>query len=145
MVVPEESIRAKIDIEHAAKEAVRIISQAAEVAATRLASAAADATKVVASAASEAVKVTSARTADDHDTLIRIEEQVKGVKGDIKDLKDGTSIKIADHERRIACVELEQGKTSGSSAGRKDTLGWVIGAIMTVITLASFIIPYLAK
>lgn len=42
----------------------------------------------------------------DHDLLITMHEQIKGIKGDIKDLKDGTSTQLADHERRIRRLEL---------------------------------------
>lgn len=139
----DEVSRAKSDIEHSAAEAVRVITQAAEVAATRLASAANEATRVVASAASEAVKVSSVRTSDDHDLLIRIDSQVKDLKEDIKDLKDGTSIKIADHEKRIGCLELWQSTTTGKSQGIKNFWGLIIGGIMALIAVASFIIPHL--
>lgn len=42
----------------------------------------------------------------DHDLLITLHEQVKSIKLDIKDLKDGTSVKIADHEARIRRLEF---------------------------------------
>ena len=41
----------------------------------------------------------------DHDLLITMHEQIKGIKGDIKDLKDGTSTKLTDHENRIRGLE----------------------------------------
>lgn len=139
----DDAIKAKIDIEHSVVEAVRVISQAADTAAVRLASAVNEATRVVANAASEAIKVSSARTADDHDLLIKIDTQVKGLKDDIKDLKDGTSIKIAEHEKRIACLELAQSLTSGTNQGIKNVWGWIFGGIMTLIAIASFILPRL--
>ena len=37
----------------------------------------------------------------DHDLLITMHEQIKGIKADIKELKDGTSIQLHDHETRI--------------------------------------------
>ncbi len=42
----------------------------------------------------------------DHDLLITMHEQIKGIKADIRDLKDGTSTKLADHELRIRRLEL---------------------------------------
>lgn len=42
----------------------------------------------------------------DHDLLVTMHEQIKGIKGDIKDLKEGTSAKIADHEARLRRLEL---------------------------------------
>ena len=42
----------------------------------------------------------------DHDLLITMHEQIKGIKADIKDLKDGTSTTLTDHENRIRRLEL---------------------------------------
>ncbi len=41
----------------------------------------------------------------DHDLLITLHEQVKGIRSDIKDLTEGTSYKITDHELRIRRLE----------------------------------------
>lgn len=41
----------------------------------------------------------------DHDLLITMHEQIKGIKGDIKDLKDGTATTLSDHENRIRAQE----------------------------------------
>ncbi len=41
----------------------------------------------------------------DHDLLITMHEQIKGIKEDIKDLKDGTSAKLNDHETRLRANE----------------------------------------
>ena len=38
---------------------------------------------------------------NDHDLLITVHEQIKNVRSDIKELKDGTGAKLADHEARI--------------------------------------------
>lgn len=43
---------------------------------------------------------------NDHDLLVTMHEQIKGIKNDIKDLKDGTSTKLSDHESRIRRLEL---------------------------------------
>lgn len=43
---------------------------------------------------------------NDHDLIITIHEQIKNVRLDIKDMKDGTSEKMADHETRIRRLEL---------------------------------------
>ena len=42
---------------------------------------------------------------NDHDLLVTMHEQIKGIKIDIKDLKDGTSTKLSDHESRIRRLE----------------------------------------
>ena len=94
MALPNQT---KAEIEHAASEAVRVIGQAAE-----------QASRVVANAAAEAVKVANVRGSDDHDMLVRIDEQLKGVKSDILNLSTGVSAKIEDHEKRI--FDLEKGK-----------------------------------
>lgn len=38
---------------------------------------------------------------NDHDILVAMNEQIKQVRHDIQDLKDGTSVKINDHEVRL--------------------------------------------
>lgn len=43
---------------------------------------------------------------NDHDLLVTMHEQMKGIKDDIKDLKDGHNEKLADHEGRIRRLEL---------------------------------------
>lgn len=43
---------------------------------------------------------------NDHDLLVTMHEQIKGIKQDIKDLKDGHSEKITDHEIRLRRVEM---------------------------------------
>lgn len=89
----------KIDIEHAASEAVRVIAKAAE-----------EAAKVVANAAAESVKVVNVKTGDDHDLLIELKTRMEGLKTDIEGLKNGTSTQIADHETRINSLESSKTK-----------------------------------
>lgn len=65
----------------------------------------------------------------DHDLLITMHEQIKGIKADIKDLKDGTSAKLTDHEDRIRT--LEQNMTRVLTWG---TIGLVaLGIIQFII------------
>ena len=45
------------------------------------------------------------RQNSDHDLLVTLHEQVKQIRVDIKDLKDGTSTTILDHENRIRFIE----------------------------------------
>jgi hypothetical protein len=84
----------KMEIERAASNAVEVIAKAAS-----------EAAKVVADAAAVSVKVLSIKNADDHDLLIELKTRMEGLKIDIKELKDGTSVQIAEHERRIFCLE----------------------------------------
>lgn len=41
----------------------------------------------------------------DHDLLIELRTEVRGMRGDIKDLSDNSTLKIADHEVRLRRVE----------------------------------------
>jgi hypothetical protein len=97
----------KIDIERAAADAVKIISDAAAVASKGVASAAFDAAKVVAEAAAVSVKVLSVKNADDHDLLIELKTLMGVLKDDIKDLKTGVSVQLADHESRVKRLETK--------------------------------------
>jgi hypothetical protein len=106
---------AKINIELAAEQAVAVIANAADAAA-----------KVISSSAAEAVKVVNTQNSLDHDLLIRIETRMESLRTDIKELKDGTTCKIDDHEARIQKIEK---KVSGYVI----TLSLYSGAIATLI------------
>ena len=43
---------------------------------------------------------------NDHDLIITIHEQIKNVRQDIKDLKEGHNEKLMDHEVRLRRLEL---------------------------------------
>lgn len=51
----------------------------------------------------------------DHDLLVTLHEQIKGVREDIKEIKDGTSEKLSDHEMRLRRIELWGGIAIGFS------------------------------
>jgi hypothetical protein len=97
----EKKLNTSLKVENAASEALRTIATAAT-----------EATKVVASAAAEAAKVINAKGAIDHDLLIELKTRMESLKDDIKDLKDGTTVKIADHETRLFALESSKGKQS---------------------------------
>jgi hypothetical protein len=42
---------------------------------------------------------------NDHDILITLVAEVKGLREDIKEIKDGTTLKISDHETRLRRLE----------------------------------------
>jgi hypothetical protein len=88
------------------------LADAANLAVTTIASAAAEATKVIAGAAAEASKVVASKGSLDHDLLIELKTRMDSIRDDIKDLKDGTSTKIAEHENRIFALESAKGKQS---------------------------------
>lgn len=84
----------KDEIRDAANEAKTIIAQAAELAA-----------KAIADAAAISVKVLRVKNADDHDLLIELKTRMEGLREDIKDLHDNVSLRLDDHEKRIASLE----------------------------------------
>lgn len=141
------------DLKSAAQEAIKVIAQATETAAKTLgnatdkatsiiasaaleaskllASAALEASKLIASNAAEAVKVSNKQNGNDHDLLIRLETKMEGLKSDIRDLKDGTNNKIADHEKRLGALE--------SSKTRQNTLMSIgIGLLSLLVGLLLF-------
>lgn len=52
----------------------------------------------------------------DHDLLITLHEQVRGIRDDIKEVKDGIKTSIDDHENRIRGLERKQWALSGAAA-----------------------------
>lgn len=86
------------------------IADAANLAVVTISTAAAEATKVVASAAASAAKLVETRGSMDHDLLIELKTRLEALKNDIKDLKDGTSTQINDHELRITAMEAKGSK-----------------------------------
>lgn len=114
--------QAKMDIENAASQAVKVISAAAG-----------EAAKVVAEAAAVSVKVLSIKNADDHDLLIELKTRMESLRNDIKDLKDNTSTKIDDHEKRIFDLE--------TSKGRQST--FITIGVSILVVLISFIVFHL--
>jgi hypothetical protein len=74
--------------------------------------AASEAGKVVSDAASVAVGVLGSKPAVDHDLLIELRTQLVGLKDDIKDIKTGTSNRIAEHEKRLCDLEGSKSKSA---------------------------------
>ena len=62
----------------------------------------------------------------DHDTLIRLESKVDSLITDIKDLKDGTSQKLTDHETRLRVMEklAEQSQPETNLKKLNDLYQW---------------------
>ena len=50
----------------------------------------------------------------DHDLLVTMHEQIKNLRKEVGEMKDGTSVKIADHEVRIRRLELWGGMAVGA-------------------------------
>lgn len=53
---------------------------------------------------------------NDHDLLITMHEQIKNIRLDIRDLKDGTAAKIEDHEARLRVLEKFKENWTGRNA-----------------------------
>lgn len=74
----------------------------------------------------------------DHDLLIQLHENITlnfaQVKADIKDLKDGTSNQLMDHEGRIRSVEAFKWKLVGINA-----------AISGGIAIAALVIAFFSR
>lgn len=58
----------------------------------------------------------------DHDLLITMHEQIKNVRNDIKDLKDGTGAKLDDHETRLRSLEENRVSSIDFKSTQKDVL-----------------------
>lgn len=85
--------KAKWEVERAAQEAVNVIAASAKQAA-----------QVIADAAASAIELNNKKNADgnsDHDLIIKLDTKMDGLKEDIKNLNDGTTKQINDHETRI--------------------------------------------
>ena len=110
--MPKETNKARWELEKAAGDAVRAISNAAEQAVKTIASAAGEARNVIADNASNAAKLIITKNADgtsDHDSITTLISSVKNIddkftekfadlKNDIRVLSDGTSQRISNLE-----------------------------------------------
>lgn len=105
----------KNEIENSTKEAAKIIADATELAAKAIASAAEIAAKVVANTAAESARTIAIRGADDHDLLIELKTRMEGLKSDIKEIKDGTALKIDNHDQKIDAIEKWQSSLEGEN------------------------------
>ena len=113
----------------------QLLSDAAAEAVHSIAAAAELAKATIANAAAEAVKVTSSRNVDgvvDHDILIELKTKMDDLKDDIKDLKDGTSTQIAQHEIAIKknTLDIQITKTQLKTWGIAISVFW---AVLTLI------------
>ncbi|MEW6126723.1 MAG: hypothetical protein AB1757_06770 [Acidobacteriota bacterium] len=88
-------------------------------------------------------------TQEDHDLLIELRTEVKGMRVDIRDLKDGTTERLTDVERDVD--ELEKNKASKVDLAQTDrrldrvrtTQNLMIGGLIVINVLLPFIIKYL--
>lgn len=95
-------LEAKLEIANDALTAKSLIAQEAEAGLQVVNRAAAEQVKVIANAVAEALKTSGTQGSGDHDLVIKLGEKMDGIKEDIKELKDGTSLKIAKLELDVA-------------------------------------------
>lgn len=65
----------------------------------------------------------------DHDLLITMHEQIKNIRQDIKEIKDGTSDKLNDHEIRLREIEKFKENWTGRNAILAVLIMFFIGLI----------------
>lgn len=112
---------ARIDLENAAAEGLKLISSAASSALKLMAQQASDvlktltdsavAAKVVSELAAVSAKVVDGRMGSDHEDIIEIKGSIRSIEKSLKALEDAEAVKknnptfTGEHERRITCLE----------------------------------------
>jgi len=46
-------------------------------------------------------------SSNDHDLLIELRTEMRGMRGDLKNLSDGVNTRVSDHENRLRIIEKE--------------------------------------
>lgn len=77
-------------------------------------------------------------TNEEHDLLIRIDENLRNLTSEVKDIKDGVKASIADHETRLRRLEETDSRNTG--AFNIIQIGWGLA-----VTIVSIIISYLLR
>lgn len=72
---------------------------------------------------------------NDHDLLIELRTEMKGLRADVRDLKDGTSVTLNDHENRLRHVESQGNRI----------IGIAILSQIILIPLGFFLLNYVMK
>jgi hypothetical protein len=86
---------------------------------------------------------------NDHDMLVELRTEFRGMRDDIKDLKDGTASRLATLEKKTE--ELETHKASKQDVEKIDsrldrvrtTLNYIVGGLIIVNILLPFIFKFL--
>lgn len=122
MATPRTRIDSRLELDRAAADGLRTISNAADSASKVLSQSASDAVrvlseaaaaaaKVVAEAAAVSARVVDSRTGTDHDAILRIEGSIKGMEASVKNIEELHKAEsahpkfTAEVERRIAAQE----------------------------------------
>jgi len=77
----------------------------------------------------------------DHDLLIELRVEMRGVRDDIQKLTDGTSGTLSDHERRIRSLE----DTRQASVGRSGAISWIGGVTYAIIAVVAGLVGSLIQ
>ena len=110
-----------------------------------IATAAAEAVKVIANAAEEARKIIQIKGNNDHDLLIELRTEMRGIKDDIKRLSDGTATKITVLENTKADMNdfcdlrnvVEKHATRIGKLENKISNFWIFNFVKIVFNLCS--------
>ena len=81
----------------------------------------------------------------DHDLLIELRTEMRAARCDIKELKDGISVTINDHESRIRTLEAATNTSLASRQG-SDRATRIWGTVMIVVVgIVEFILARIYK
>ena len=82
---------------------------------------------------------------EDHDLLIELRAEMRAVRADIKELKDGMALTIKDHETRIRYLEETITTTEASKRG-SDNATRIWGTVLIfAVGIAEFILTRIYK
>ena len=111
-------------LEQAVQEAKHVIAEAAG-----------EATRVIAQAAQAAQIVQSKISSEDHDLLIELKTKMIDLKADIRDIKDGVSVKIDNIEKCMLCLPTEYVAKDDFTFWRNILAGSMIATIFVAVIL----------
>jgi len=70
---------------------------------------------------------------NDHDLLIELRADVKALRGELAEMKDGLKTTVQDHETRIRALEASASQGCGSERVVTGTLAVIASAIIAFI------------
>lgn len=70
----------------------------------------------------------------DRDLLITMHEQIKNIRVDIKEIKDGTSLKLEDHEMRLREIEKFKDNWTGRNAVLATVVMFLVGLLGSLVS-----------
>jgi hypothetical protein len=70
----------------------------------------------------------------DHDLLVELRTEMRGVRDDIKEIKDGTAAQLLDHETRVRALEKQSERWFGKQSAIATTIASAIALIAAYIS-----------